>query len=114
MSFKSFQDWDEVKFVKKEKPKKNLTQNAPGTKQFKKLEGDEMPPKLEKYTQEQVNDLMELRKIKNYTQQDLARYLNIDVSIIKAIENKTATYNKSLYTKLINTLMKVKTKETTI
>lgn len=111
MDFKQFQDWEEVKFIKKDTKTKKTIQNAPGTKLIKKLESDEMPPKLEKYTQEQVNDLMELRKIKNYTQQDLAKYLNIDVSIIKNIENKSATYNKSLYNKLINTLKKVNTKE---
>jgi len=97
-----FQDWTPVVFNKKEKKSTNY-QNPEGTKLIKKLESDE-PPKLEKYSIEQINKLKNLRIEKNITQKDLANLLNIDSKIITNIENGSSTYNKKLYTNIIKKL----------
>ena len=100
------QDWEPVTIRSSEiaKKYKQTVQNAAGTKEFKSLVNDELP-KLDKITTEQSKILREARSGKGLTQYDLAKRLNINVSIIKDYENGTVTkFNKKTYNTILRTL----------
>lgn len=97
------QDWEPVVFKKnisKDKPK---TSNAPGTKKYNELDGDEIVAPTY-VTQEQAQFLIEARNAKGLKQQELAKQCNIDVSIIRDIENRKAIFNKKMYSNLLRKL----------
>lgn len=95
------QDWTPVVIHNKAK-KKEVKQNPAGTKEFAKLNEDDIP-KLDKITPEQCQALREARTAKGLSQVDLAKSLNINVAVIKDYENGTvAKFNKRFY----NTIMR--------
>jgi ribosome-binding protein aMBF1 (putative translation factor) len=101
-----FQDWTPVVIRNSQVAKnaKQQKQNLAGTKEFIKLNEDEVP-KLNKMTPEQSRILREARNAKGLSQVDLAKSLNINVSIIKDYENGTvAKFNKTSYNSLLRKL----------
>ena len=84
------------------KKEKQHRQNPEGTKEFHKLNDDDVPV-LDKITPEQSKALREARAAKGISQADFAKSLNINVAIVKEYENGTvAKFNKRMY----NTLMR--------
>lgn len=83
---------------------KQQKQNLAGTKEFIKLNEDDVP-KLNKITPEQSKALREARSTKGITQKDFAKSLNINVSVIQDYENGTiAKFNKTFYNSLLRKL----------
>lgn len=108
---KIYQDWEPVVLKKKNNNNnKPFNQNPEGYKKDKILNSDEIP-KIVKYTPEQSQTLMQLRKIKNINQEELAKMLNINVSNIKEIENMSGIQNIKLYNIVIRKLNAYKSKE---
>lgn len=100
------QDWTPVviRNANAAKNAKKQKQNAPGTKEYQKLIQPEIE-KLDKITPELQNKLRNARNAKGLTQPDLARLLNIPVSIIRDYENGTiAKFEKTFYNKLMRRL----------
>lgn len=100
------QDWTPVVIRNSKAAKEAIqtTQNAAGTKEFKKLNEDDIP-KLDKITSAQCNTLKEARCAKGLTQNDFAKSLNVNVSIIKEYEGGTvAKFNKTFYNSLLRKL----------
>jgi len=100
------QDWEPVviRSSKVAKEAKQTIQNAAGTKEFRKLNEDDIP-KLDKITPEQCKILKEARAAKGITQNDLAKSLNMNVSVIKEYEGGTvAKFNKTFYNNLLRKL----------
>jgi ribosome-binding protein aMBF1 (putative translation factor) len=99
-----FQDYTPV-VIGSGKPKEVQRQNATGTKHLAKLDSNEeiCPPNKISAAQAQV--LREARAAKSLQQKDLAKQLNIDVSIIRDYENgSTINFSKVFYNKLLRTL----------
>jgi ribosome-binding protein aMBF1 (putative translation factor) len=99
-----FQDYTPV-VIGSGKQKEAPRQNAAGTKQLAKLDSNEdiCPPNKISAAQAQV--LREARAAKSMQQKELAKQLNIDVSIIKDYENgSTLNFSKVFYNKLLRTL----------
>lgn len=95
------QDWTPV-VIHNKPQKKEVKQNPAGTKEFIKLNEDDIP-KLDKITPDQCKALREARSAKGLSQVDFAKSLNVNVAIIKDYENGTiAKFNKKFY----NTLMR--------
>ena len=83
---------------------KQTVQNPSGTKEFKKLNEDDIPI-LNKMTKEQAIVLSQARTAKGIYQKDLAKSLNIGVSIIKDYECCTVkNFNKNIYNKILSKL----------
>jgi ribosome-binding protein aMBF1 (putative translation factor) len=105
-----FQDWKPVvirssQAAKQAKQAKEQKQNAAGTKEFFKLNEDDIP-KLDKISSEQSKVLREARNAKGLSQTALAKSLNINVAIIKDYENGTvAKFNKTFYNSLLRKLL---------
>lgn len=100
------QDWTPVVIRNSNAAKKakEQKQNPAGTKDFFKLNEDDVP-KLNKITPEQCQILREARNAKGITQNDLAKSLNINVSVIKEYEGGTiAKFNKTFYNSLLRRL----------
>ena len=97
----SFQDWEPVVFKKVNKTSISK-QNPAGTKEFNKLNEDDVP-KLTKISLEQSKALREARTAKGLSQSDFAKSLSIDAAIIKDYENGTI---KNFNQKTYNTLMR--------
>lgn len=98
------QDWTPVVIHNKQFNKKEFKENPAGTKEFQKLNDDDIP-KLDKITPEQSNILKAARSAKGISQKDLAKSLNINVSIIQDYENGTiAKFNKTFYNNLLRKL----------
>jgi ribosome-binding protein aMBF1 (putative translation factor) len=100
------QDWTPVVIHNKQynKQAKQEKQNPAGTKDFYKLNEDDIP-QLGKITVEQCNVLKEARAAKGLSQKDFAKSLNINVAIIQEYENGTiAKFNKTLYNNLLKKL----------
>jgi ribosome-binding protein aMBF1 (putative translation factor) len=89
-----YQDWEEVK-IGNGKNKKINNNNHNNTKKKEENE-DDMPEKLKKYPLELIKSLQEARKMKNLTQVDLAKRMNLPATTIRDIENNTAPYNRGL------------------
>jgi len=99
----SHQDWKTVvvhktKAIKQmeNKPKK---QNAPGTKEFRKLDGDEIvkPKTVDKNIAKQLQQARCAKKLK---QKEVAQRLNVPLSMIQNVENGKAKLNKAFISKL--------------
>lgn len=99
----SHQDWTTVvvhktKAIKQmeNKPKK---QNAPGTKEFRKLDGDEIvkPKTVDKNIAKQLQQARCAKKLK---QKEVAQRLNVPLSMIQNVENGKAKLNKAFISKL--------------
>jgi ribosome-binding protein aMBF1 (putative translation factor) len=99
----SHQDWEPVVIRSSEKKTREpITQNTPGTKNFRRLCEDDIPS-LVQISREQSIALVEARNSKKMTQKELAKKMNIDESIIQQYENgKIKNFNKRLY----NTIMR--------
>ena len=100
------QDWTPVVIRNSNAAKeaKKSVQNPAGTKEFHKLNEDDIP-KLDKITPEQCKILREARSAKGMTQSDLAKSLNINVSVIKEYEGGSiAKFNKTFYNNLLRKL----------
>lgn len=105
MSFEH-QDWTPVVIRNSSaaKQSKQDKQNPAGTKEFLRLNEDEVP-KLDKITKEQQIALQEARKAKGWSQADLAKSLNINVSIVRDYENgNIAKFNKIFYNNMLRRL----------
>lgn len=100
------QDWDPVVIHSKAfcKSQSHSQSNNPKPKIKYDENGDEVIPKRVEYTPSQINALQEARKLKNLTQADLAKQLNIDVKIINDIEARKSPYNRKLYSSLMRKL----------
>ena len=99
----SCQDWTPVVIHNKAK-KPPAKQNPAGTKEFAKLNEDDVP-KLDKITTDQSKALREARAAKSLSQVDFAKMLNVNVSIIKDYENGTiAKFNQKFYNTLLRRL----------
>lgn len=103
MSGYDHQDWTPV-VIRSSNASKNAkqgVQNPSGTKEFKKLNEDDIPI-LNKMTKEQAIVLSQARTAKGISQKDLAKSLNIDVSIIKDYECGTVkNFNKRTYNNIL-------------
>jgi len=109
----NYQDWEEVVLKKQVKSgqKQQYHQNPEGTKQFKQLIEDDIP-KLAKFTTEQLNYLKDLRRLKNKSQEELAKLCNINVSEIKRLESNQMPLNMKFYNNLIRKLNSIPTTTT--
>lgn len=102
----SYQDWTPVVIHNKQNVKEQYKQkqNLAGTKEFNKLNEDDVP-KLDKITPEQSKFLCQARTEKKLSQLEFAKSLNINVSLIKEYENGTVkNFNKKFYNTLIRKL----------
>lgn len=103
------QDWKPVviRSTQKAKNEKKVVpnlQNAPGTREFKKLNEDDIPI-LNKMTNDKAKDMIQARNAQKMSQQDLAKKLNMPLSIIKEYENATVkNFNKGIYKKIMTSL----------
>jgi ribosome-binding protein aMBF1 (putative translation factor) len=99
----SHQDWEPVIIrSSRKKTTEPMMQNKEGTKQFRRLCEDDIPS-LAQITREQSIALLDARNSKKLTQQELAKKMNIDASIIQQYENgKVKHFNKKMY----NTIMR--------
>ena len=101
----SHQDWSTVvvhksKAIKEMEAKKNpKKQNAPGTKEFRKLDGDEIikPKMVDKNIGKQLQQARCAKKLK---QKEVAQRLNVPLSMIQNVENGKAKLNKAFINKL--------------
>lgn len=101
-----FQDWEPVVIRNSSAAKeaKKHHQNPTGTKEREELEKPEVP-KLDKITPEQCKVLREARNAKGLTQNDFAKSMNINSSIIRDYENGTvAKFNKTFYNNMLRRL----------
>ena len=86
------------------KKEKQTHQNAAGTKEYNKLIEDDIPI-LDKISPEMQQKLKDARNAKSMNQSDLAKALNVNVSIIKDYENGTvAKFNKGFYNRVLRVL----------
>jgi ribosome-binding protein aMBF1 (putative translation factor) len=100
------QDWTPVVIRNSNTAKlaKQQKHNPAGTKEFIKLNEDDVP-KLDKITVEQSKILREARSAKGICQKDFAKSLNVNVSIIQDYENGSiAKFNKTFYNNLLRKL----------
>lgn len=105
-----YQDWEPV-VLRKTKKQSSQHQNPEGYKKNKQLDSNDDLPKITKYTPEQSQFLMQLRKIKNVSQEELAKMLNINVSYVKEVENMSGVQNLKLYNTMVRKLNSCKAKE---
>jgi ribosome-binding protein aMBF1 (putative translation factor) len=99
-----YQDWEPVVLKKTQSLKKQGSiANPAGHKKFVELNADEIP-KLNYVSKEEAQTIIQGRKAKDLKQEDLARMLNINVSIIKDFENQKSVSNKQLYSKMLKAL----------
>lgn len=83
---------------------KQTVQNPSGTKEFHKLNEDDIPV-LNKMTREQATALSQARSAKGLSQKDLAKALNMDISIIKDYEScNVKNFKKGVYNKIMTRL----------
>ena len=102
-----YQDWTPVVIHKNSKKKSSQSsqsiQNPAGHKEFLKLDSDDIP-KILYVTRDEANNVIQARKAKNLKQEDLAKLLNINISIIKDFESQKLKSNKQLYNRIMNVL----------
>lgn len=102
----SHQDWEPVviRSSKTAQISKQTHQNPAGTKEFKKLNGDDIHI-LNKMTREQAQALQQARAAKGLKQKQLASSMSVDVSIIQKYENCTIdNFQKNFYNKMMTFL----------
>ena len=63
-----------------------------------------MQKKTKHFTTEMIDNLINARNIKGISQKDLAKKLNIQVSIIQDLEKNNLPYNMRLYNTIMRTL----------
>lgn len=97
------QDWEPVVFTKKQNKKPVQINNPAGTKKLNELLEDDIP-KNEYYTHEQSLAMIQGRSANKLTQEQLAQKCNLNVSVIRDIENKKSIYNKNLYSRIMRTM----------
>jgi ribosome-binding protein aMBF1 (putative translation factor) len=78
-------------------------QNAPGTKKFRELDGNEII-ELEKVVLSDAKKLQQLRNDCKLSQNDLAKKFSIQGNDIRDFENGKATIGKVLFNKMIRYL----------
>ena len=104
----SHQDWKVVtlhgnknKVTRQNKKKDNKKkQNLPGTKLFRKLDGNEEIITIEKVGRERGIELSQARNAKKLKQKDVANRLSLKQSLINDWETGKAVFSKGLYVKL--------------
>ena len=105
----NYQDWEDVVLKKQvKKSSQHHHQNPEGTKQFRALDADDIP-KIAKFTTEQLNFLKDLRRLKNKSQEELAKLCNINVAEIKRLESNQMPLNMKFYNNLIRKLNSIQT-----
>ncbi len=99
-----YQDWTPVTIGNGKNNNKNKTSTK--TSNNKKLETneDDMPPKMQFWSNELITALQQARNAKGLTQTELAKKLNIQPSYIQDIENNKSQYNRKLYVTIMRTL----------
>lgn len=100
-----FQDWTPVTIRSREQKKEQVQQhqNPAGTKRMKELLEDDIP-KVIYYTSEQAQAMIQARSANKLTQDQLAKRCNLNISIIRDIENKKAVYNKGMYSRIMKAM----------
>lgn len=104
-----YQDWDDVNIgngnKNKQKPREINPNNTAKAREIKKIEEETgMMPKIVSIPQELIVLLQTARTAKGLTQKDLAKQLNMDVSVIANIEANKSPFNKNLYCKIVRHL----------
>src|SRR6056300_1137093 len=97
------QDWDPViiRSSKNAQKSKQTHQNPEGTKEFIKLNENDIPC-LNKMTREQSQELQQARNAKGWTQKQLASSLMINISIVQKYENcSVENFQPKLYKKMM-------------
>jgi ribosome-binding protein aMBF1 (putative translation factor) len=91
-----YQDWTPVDIGNKKSVKHHPT--PPKPKQIEEYDGT--PPKVIYWTNELIIALQQLRQIKNVSQKDLAKRMNLPATTINDIEANKCPYNPNLYKKI--------------
>jgi len=104
-----YQDWDDVKIgngnKNKQKTKEVNPNNTAKAKEIRKIDEETgMMPKIIYAPHELIVILQTARIAKGLSQKDLAKNLNMDVSIIANIEANKSPFNKNLYCKIVRSL----------
>lgn len=98
------QDWTPVVFNKKKTNVQNsFVPHPAGHKTFLKLDSDDIP-KISYVTKEEAQSVIDARKARNLKQYELAKLLNMNVSVIKDFESQKLPSNKQLYSKILKAL----------
>jgi ribosome-binding protein aMBF1 (putative translation factor) len=108
------QDWAPTVIRKSDSKKKTETKPVGGGSRIATLDGvhksateeDYEAPKLDKLTTEQRSELVRLRTAKGLTRKQLASNLSVTESEIAKLENPSETYNKGLYGRVKNYLLR--------
>lgn len=108
------QDWTPTVIRKVDKDKKKRSEPTAAGSRIATLDGvhksatedDYEAPKLDKLTVEQRNELIRLRAAKGLTRKQLASNLSVTESEIAKLENPSETYNKVLYGRVKNYLLR--------
>ena len=79
--------------------KKKEVHNPAGTKEFRKLNEDDIPI-LDKITVKECQELQNMRNKAKLTREELAKKLNYQESIVKALEVGKPPYNIGQYRKI--------------
>lgn len=104
------QDWTPTT-IGSGKKKEQTKQNQPGTKEFNRLNEDDVPS-LATISVQQSQDMIMERNKKRYTQSQVAKMMNIPVQEIQDFENgKTKRFNKQLYNNVMKKLKSLPEKE---
>jgi putative transcription factor len=99
------QDWDKVVLRKSNNQNKSKTSNGTrafnpaGTKKFRSLDGEDPPPP-EKISHNIRNNIQKARCAKNMSQKDLAKKLNMSLSVINDYERGKAIPDRSTLSRL--------------
>lgn len=99
------QDWEKVVLRKTNKQDGSRTSNntgafnPTGTKKFRSLDGEDPPPP-EKISHNVRHNIQKARCIKNMSQRDLAKKLNMSLSVISDYENGKAIPDRSTLSRL--------------
>lgn len=107
------QDWT-PSVIRKVETKKKTVESKPTSSRIATLDGvhksateeDYEAPKLDKLTMEQRSELIRLRTGKGLTRKQLASNLSVTESEIAKLENPSETYNKGLYGRVKNYLLR--------
>lgn len=103
-----YQDWDDVNIGngnKNKQCKQVSPNNTVKAHEIRKIEEETgMMPKIVYASHELIVILQNARIAKGLSQKDLAKKLNMDVSLIANIEANKSPFNKNLYCKIVRTL----------
>jgi len=93
-----YQDWTPVDIGR---GKSNLHPTPPKSKEE---EYDGTPPKVLYWTNDLIKALQQLRQVKNISQKDLAKRMNLPATTINDIEANKCPYNPQLYKRIFRFL----------